>query len=173
MKRCSACNTQKDESMFGINRKSHTGLTWHCRECINSKTRKRRKENPTQWEKQRDKNFINRREKMGIDPSIRLIAKKGEGYISRDGYKSFKRTGHPCADKNGRCQASHLVIYENLGKVIQKGESVHHKNGDRLDNRIENLEIWTTSQPPGQRVEDKITWAVEFLTQYGYTVSKE
>ena len=40
-------------------------------------------------------------------------------------------------------------------------------NGDRLDNRIENLELWTTSQPSGQRVEDKIAWAKEFLAEYG------
>jgi hypothetical protein len=32
--------------------------------------------------------------------------------------------------------------------------------------RIENLELWSKSQPSGQRVEDKILWAIEILEDY-------
>lgn len=39
------------------------------------------------------------------------------------------------------------------------------------DNRINNLELWTRHQPAGQRVEDKVAWAIEFLEQYGYKVT--
>ena len=39
-----------------------------------------------------------------------------------------------------------------------------------MDNRIENLELWTVHQPKGQRVEEKIAWAKEFLEQYGFKV---
>lgn len=45
-------------------------------------------------------------------------------------------------------------------------------DGDRADNRIENLELWTTQQPSGQRVEDKINWAIKFLKEYGYEIAK-
>lgn len=40
----------------------------------------------------------------------------------------------------------------------------------RDDNRIENLELWSVSHPAGQRVEDKIMWAKEFLCSYNYEV---
>lgn len=87
----------------------------------------------------------------------------------RDGYARIRVPDHPRADKAGMV-LEHIVVLEgSIGRPIEwlLGETCHHINGVKDDNRAENLELWVTSQPRGQRPEDLVAWAREIMHRYG------
>lgn len=111
--------------------------------------------------------------------SQRMLSQKGDKHPSWKGgikrhWKGYTLTwagDHPDA-KQGYIFTHRLVMERHIGRRLRQDETVHHLNGIRDDNRIENLELWSKSQPYGQRIEDKIAWAVDFLQQHGYKVDK-
>ena len=90
---------------------------------------------------------------------------KGGRYYNRDGYVMVQCTV-PGEKFRKRVGEHRLVMAEHLGRPLKPYETVHHINGIRDDNRIENLELWNTRQPGGQRIEDKVQFAIDILKEY-------
>lgn len=58
------------------------------------------------------------------------------------------------ANKERRVMEHRLIVARNIGRPLEAWEQVHHKNGTRTDNRLDNLELWKRPQPSGIRQAD-------------------
>ena len=83
-----------------------------------------------------------------------------------NGYVLVHLPAHPCANSGGNVLEHRLVMEKHLGRLLAADETVHHINGKRNDNRVDNLELWVSFHPPGQRVPDIVEWALAVVARY-------
>lgn len=85
------------------------------------------------------------RQRRGNDlkPLItRRTFKPENGFLTLDGYRVIFRPGHPNANRSGQIFEHVFVMAESLPEGrVPKGVTVHHKNTNRSDNRLENLQM--------------------------------
>uniref|UniRef100_A0A6M3M130 Putative homing endonuclease n=1 Tax=viral metagenome TaxID=1070528 RepID=A0A6M3M130_9ZZZZ len=91
-----------------------------------------------------------------IDSSKKAISKSQMGEnnsvwnggrtVSAGGYISILFPSHPYANINGRVKEERLVMEKFLGRYLIKEEIVHHKNKDKQDNRLDNLQLVSVSE---------------------------
>jgi len=87
-------------------------------------------------------------------PAGLLKAPRGAGTLDPSGYRVITVDGK-------RYLEHRWVMEQHLGRPLWPDEEVHHRNRQRADNWIENLELWSTAQPKGGRVEDLVAFYVQ------------
>lgn len=170
-KKCLGCGIIKDVTEFHLHKKSPGGRRSRCKSCRVAEcaeTYRKKCEaagnicltcgTPTSYDRYL---CIKHKHCEGNKQWRGGKYRDGNGYVYVSGMHH-----HPNSARNGSIAEHRLIMTEMLGRPLRQNENVHHINGVRDDNRIENLELWSSSQPSGQRIPDKVAWAEELLRLY-------
>ena len=86
------------------------------------------------------------REKIGSELRGKDSPHWNGGTQIRNGYREVYSPNHPHKKYNKYVSEHRLAMEKHLGRYLTKDELVHHTNGDRLDNKIENLQLMKRGQ---------------------------
>lgn len=104
------------------------------------------------------------RQKYCSRECARMGQVKVDGVVDKNGYRVIWADGK-------KYNFEHRIVMErHIGRPLKSHETVHHKDGNRQNNAIENLELWSSRHGKGQRVSEKIDFCIDFLREYGYEV---
>lgn len=93
--------------------------------------------------------------KNPIKDGIRTLSYSIYGFIeNHDGYIMIYEPNHPNSKKNGWIFEHRYIMSNYLGRTLTKYEVVHHLNGFKKDNRIENLELLVKEKHDRIRYKD-------------------
>lgn len=95
-----------------------------------------------------------------------------KGHITKHGYRMVYEC-RPGDDTNSKMLEHRWRMEIHLDRKLKRSETVHHKNGNRLDNSIGNLELWCSNHCSGTRVKDKIEHSIDFLLEYFDLIDEE
>ena len=166
-KKCCKCHQEKELSLFGKDLSTKDGLRYNCKECANKCSRERKKKKikfkceSCKEEKEVDfysfkrrktkfcLNCVSKKTQKGIKKDHLSGPKSsrwnGGEYISSDGYLMAKVEGDFFPSGKQKYKRKHILIYENfLGREIdskrgESGEQIHHIDGNKLNNKLDNL----------------------------------
>lgn len=93
------------------------------------------------------------------------------GTILSNGYVLVLDKKHPNANGRGYVREHVKTMAGVLGRPLESNESVHHIDGNKANNNASNLELWCSSHPSGQRVEDLVSFAWKVIQKYDPTYS--
>lgn len=149
---CTACKQTKPTTDYGAMPTARDGIRPECKQCTVKRNVRHRKESK---------------------PLCKCGGKKSKtskfclACPVREPTWRLNKYGYLVGKKLGKYTSQHRwVMEQHLNRSLLPGESVHHKNGVRTDNRLENLELWVSVQPSGQRPEDLLKWADEIIKRY-------
>ncbi|MFA5739403.1 MAG: HNH endonuclease signature motif containing protein [Bacteroidales bacterium] len=86
---------------------------------------------------------------------------KGGELLSSSGYKLIYCPGHP-SYKRKHVYEHRLVMEKHLGRYLRSQEVIHHINGVKTDNRIENLLLMTHSEHRHKHAVNNSKWSDKF-----------
>ena len=75
-----------------------------------------------------------------------MLAKKHKPYNTKEGYRQIYKPNSPEARDNGYAPEHRVIASKKIGRPLRDNEVVHHRDGNKLNNKPSNLQVMTRSE---------------------------